>query len=354
LRYYLHESRKAVWSQRIALLFFVLFAITFGFHRIGQIGTPVAIKLFGLAMVGAVISAGLGLAALGGIWREGYTGAGKAAAGIVFGALMLAAPLWSLPNLLALPRLHEVSTDLSSPPEFNKITPLRAGTGANPASFQPAAAKLQVKAYPDIKPLPVDRPTVDTYSAVREAVRNLNWRIVSENPPTDGKLGVIEATNRSLIFGFTDDISIRVTRVGNGARIDVRSSARHGEHDLGRNATHVRELFSEVKTKLSELEKNEVMEKTVALREMKMKKALEKKERERLLAEQEERRRQARTAALKRERQISDSGTPAQGQDQPLLSPSQSTVQGAPEQSKRQRREARTRSLRKFWEELNR
>ncbi|NJR43180.1 MAG: hypothetical protein HC767_11525 [Akkermansiaceae bacterium] len=142
MRYYLHESRKAVWSQRIALLFFVLFAITFGLHRVGQLPTPVAMKLFGLALVGAVISAGLGLAALGGIWREGYKGAGKAASGILFGVLMLAAPLWSLPNLLALPRLHEVSTDLSRPPAFSRIFSGRIDRVARPSFLSPAGDAL--------------------------------------------------------------------------------------------------------------------------------------------------------------------------------------------------------------------
>ena len=86
MRYYLHESRKAVWSQRIALLFLLLFAITFGLHRIGELPTPVAMKLFGAALIGAVIAVGLGFVALAGIWREGYTGAGKAVAGLAFGA----------------------------------------------------------------------------------------------------------------------------------------------------------------------------------------------------------------------------------------------------------------------------
>ena len=68
-----------------------------------------------------MIAVGLGLVALGGIWREGYTGAGKAVGGVLLGALMLAGPLWSLPSLLALPRIHEVSTDVQSPPAFDKL-----------------------------------------------------------------------------------------------------------------------------------------------------------------------------------------------------------------------------------------
>ncbi len=354
MRYYLHELRKAVWSQRVALLFLVLFAVTFGLHRIGQLPTPVAMKLFGVAVVGAVIAVGLGLTALGGIWREGFTGAGKAIIGVLVGTVMLAGPLWSLPNLLTLPRIHEVSTDLQSPPRFDKIAALRKGDGVNPPSYEHDEARLQAKAYPDIKPLSITRPTGDAYSAVRDAVKTLKWRIVAENPPVAGKAGTIEATSRSLIFGFTDDVAIRVAGIGNGARVDVRSSARTGDHDLGRNADHVRELFSEVKTRLSEIDKNETMEKAVALREMRLKKAMEKKERERAQAEREEQRRQQREAALRRERQISSSGSPNQAQAQPTPSQSRSDAQDAQGSSRRQRAAERTRSLRRFWEELNR
>ncbi len=352
MRYQLHESRKAVWSQRVALLFLVLFAIAFGLHRIGELPTPVAMKLFGLAIAGAAIAVVLGAVALISIWREGFTGAGKAAFGLLFGGLILAGPLWSLPSLLTLPRLHEVSTDIQSPPPFLKLAEFRTGPGTNSVKLQPEEALLQAKAYPDIKPLPIDRPTADAYSAVREAVKNLNWRIVAENPPANGKSGSIEATDRSMIFGFTDDVAIRVTGGNSSARLDVRSSSRHGDHDLGRNAERVRVLFSEVKTRLSEIDKNETMEKAVVLRDLRVKKALEKKEKERQEAEREERRAKLRAAALTRERQISSSGTSGLDTAQPQSAQSRPASQDGQGLNKRQRRAMKTQSLRRFWEQL--
>ncbi len=353
MRYYLHQSRKAVWSQRIALLFFVLFAVTFGLHRLGQMPTNVAMKLLGVSIVGAVLAVVLGFAALGGIWREGFTGAGKAVIGILFGAAVLGVPLWSMPNLLTLPRIYEVSTDIRNPPSFNKIAPLREGDGVNPPSFQESSAKLQVEAYPDIKPLPIDRPTEDAYSAVREAVKNMNWKIVAENPPADGNTGTIEATHRSLFFGFTDDMAIRVAGIGNGTRVDVHASARNGHHDLGRNADSVRELFSEVKTRLSEIDKNEKMENAIAVRELRLKKAMEEKERERIAAEREEARRRARAAALTRESQVSSSENGGSAESQQQRGQFRPEASDAQVQNRRQRRSARTRALRKFWEQLN-
>jgi uncharacterized protein (DUF1499 family) len=353
--YYLHESRKAVWSQRIALVFFVLFMIAFVMHRVGQLPTPLAMNLFGVTIAGAVIAVLLGLASLVGIWREGFTGAGKALGGIFMGALMLAGPAWLMPSILTLPRIHEVSTDLGSPPKFDKVAALRLGPGVNPPEFQATAAELQSEAYPDLKPLSLSRPKEDAFSAARDAVKNLNWRIVSETPPAaGGNTGLIEATHRSLVFGFTDDMVIRVAGIGNGARIDVRASARHGDHDLGRNAERVRELFSEIRTRLSEADKAEVMKQAVALREARMKKALEEKEKQRLVAEREEAKRKARQAALSRESQISSSASGGQAASQIPPGASPPAASNAQAQSRQQRQAARSRALRKFWEELNR
>jgi uncharacterized protein (DUF1499 family) len=360
LRYYLHQSGKALWSQRTALLFLLLFVITFGAHRFGLIQTPVAMKLFGVAIVGAVVGVALGVVSLVTIWREGHTGAGKAVSGVMLGALMLAVPLWSLPSLLALPRIHEVTTDVDRPPAFQKLAIIRTGDGVNPPAYQHGEASLQQKAYPDIKPLPVNRPTGDTYSAVRDAVKNLQWHVVSEQPPADGRSGMIEAVDRSKIFGFTDDVVIRVSGAGREARVDVRSSSRHGRHDLGRNAEHVRELFSEVKTRLAEIEKNESMEKAVTMREQRVQKAISAKEKRRnkLAQERSRAKQQQSTSAPQLAGASAASSTPASnvlpGSD-PVRSaraPSRSEAGAGQEPNTQQRRVERPKPLRKFWEQL--
>lgn len=352
MRYYLHQSRKAFWSQRIALLFLLLFAITFGVHRFGLIETPVAMKLFGIAVVGAIIAVGLGLTSLVTIWREGHTGAGMATAGLTLGLAMLAVPLWSLPNLLSLPRLHEVSTDLEKPPAFQKLAAARGGETANPAPYQRTEATLQLAAYPDIKPMPVSRPMADAYSAVRDAVKNLEWQVVSEQPPAEGRSGTIEAVDRSLIFGFTDDVVIRVSGAGKEARVDVRSSSRHGEHDLGRNAERVRELFTEVKTRLTEIEKNEAMGRAVAMREQRVQKAISAKERVR-------KKQQNRTELASKPAQAAPSGVaqsgivpPGSEQGRYARVPFRSGAQAGPEWNRQQRRAERNQGLRRFWEQL--
>ncbi len=352
MRYDLHQSTKALWSQRTALIFFLLFAITFGLHRFGIIQTPLAMKLFGIAIAGALLAVALGVTSLITIWREGHLGAGKAASGVLLAAAMLALPLWSLPNLLALPRIHEVSTDLDRPPAFQKLATVRTGEGVNPAAYQKSESQLQAKAYPDIKPLPVERPVADAYSAVRDAVSNLKWHVVSEQPPGEGRSGMIEAVDRSMIFGFTDDVVVRVSGAGREARVDVRSSSRHGQHDLGRNAERVRELFSELKTRLADIDKNEVMEKAVAAREKRVQKALSAKEKRRLTKAQEL---AAKKAAAAQRAAATAPGSGSQGsagQARNAPSPSPQGAQAAPAPNTQQRRAEKPKSLRKFWEQL--
>jgi len=353
LKYFSYESRKAVWSRRLALLFFALFVATFGLHHLDKLPTPTAMKLFGVSIAGAIMAALLGFAALGSIWREGFTGAGKAIGGIFLAAIILAGPIWMMPNILALPRMYEVSTDLQNPPEFETIATIRSAERVNPIRFTEQTAKLQREAYPDVEPLPIDRPAEDTYGAVRDAVKNLGWDIVAEKPPENGEAARIEATDRSMIFGFRDDMVIRVAGIGNDSRVDVRSSARHGDHDLGRNAERVRVLFSEVKTRLAEIDKNEAMKRALALREMQMQKVLEAKERQRIAKEREERERRQQNAALRRESQISSSERDDGGGSRTTRAQSRQEASRERARSTRQRRARRTRALRRFWEGLN-
>ena len=58
--------------------------------------------------------------------------------------------------------------------------------------------------------------------------------------------GQIEATDRTLIFGFYDDIVVRITRISGGSLVDIRSSSRFGKSDLGRNAMRIREFQEEL------------------------------------------------------------------------------------------------------------
>jgi uncharacterized protein (DUF1499 family) len=63
------------------------------------------------------------------------------------------------------------------------------------------------------------------------------WTVIASEPAT----GMIEAVATSTVFGFQDDIVIRVRpAMGGGSTVDVRSKSRDGKGDLGVNANRIR------------------------------------------------------------------------------------------------------------------
>jgi uncharacterized protein (DUF1499 family) len=58
----------------------------------------------------------------------------------------------------------------------------------------------------------------------------------------------LEATDTTLLFGFKDDIVVRITPHGNGSVVDVRSQSRIGGSDFGANASRVRAYLKRVAT----------------------------------------------------------------------------------------------------------
>ena len=49
-------------------------------------------------------------------------------------------------------------------------------------------------------------------------------------------------------MGFREDVSIRVTPDGEESRVDIRSSSRYFESDLGSNAARVTKLIDDINT----------------------------------------------------------------------------------------------------------
>ena len=48
------------------------------------------------------------------------------------------------------------------------------------------------------------------------------------------------------IMGFSEDIAVRVVADGDGSRVDLRSSSRYFEHDLGSNAARLTRLIDDI------------------------------------------------------------------------------------------------------------
>jgi uncharacterized protein (DUF1499 family) len=145
--------------------------------------------------------------------------------------------------LRASPRLSDVTTDTRNPPDFVKIAEIRKTAKArNPLTYGPEKADLQAKHYPDIKPVRLPLSVDKAFEHTLAAVNKLRWTVVAANEPNDKKFATIEASETSLIFGFVDDIIVRIVAEGSGSRIDIRSSSRVGRRDAAVNANRIRKL----------------------------------------------------------------------------------------------------------------
>jgi uncharacterized protein (DUF1499 family) len=169
--------------------------------------------------------------------RIGTGGGAMAGTALIVGAILTYVPLHYNRLRSTLPRIHDITTDTEQPPEFAAVLPARAAEHAATAQYEGrAVAMLQSSAYPDIVPLAVAVDTDKTFAAALAVARAMpGWTIVASDPVARR----IEASQSSRWFHFTDDIVIRVTAEGPGARVDMRSLSRQGRSDFGVNAARI-------------------------------------------------------------------------------------------------------------------
>ncbi|MGA6940777.1 MAG: DUF1499 domain-containing protein [Pseudolabrys sp.] len=238
-------SRIAIWSSRLALFAMAVAAISVIIVRSGLLEIVPALATFAAALVFAGIAILFAFAAFVVIWRQGIGGLGRALLALFLGLALLAYPAYLGTRAWRLPAISDVTTDTTNPPRFDVLARLRPrGRTDYPG---PAVAALQRTAYPDVIPLDLDVPTKIAYDAALALVTKRKWYIGDTRPPTLARRdGVIEAVARTPIMGFRDDVVIRITPVGQGTRVDMRSASRFGNHDLGANASRIRSLLGDI------------------------------------------------------------------------------------------------------------
>jgi uncharacterized protein (DUF1499 family) len=205
-------------------------------YRFGawELGVAFRMFVFGswVAAFGGVLCLLAALATRPGTGRRGF---GLSLVGIIlaiagFGTVMR----WEAQAKKA-PPIHDITTDLTNPPQFVAVLPLRA-KAPNSATYDTANAAKQKSGYPDLQPvfLPVD-PGAAFHVALATA-RDMGWAIVA----ADSAAGRIEATATTTWYGFKDDVVVRVQPDPKGSRIDIRSESRVGGSDVGTNAARIR------------------------------------------------------------------------------------------------------------------
>jgi Protein of unknown function (DUF1499) len=188
------------------------------------------------------------LAAFVAIWQNGSRGMSRILLALLIDAVVLAYPAYLALQYNKLPPIHDITTDPVDPPRFEALARLRTGDGTNTAVYAGLySAEQQRLAYPDVETVELDVPVQRAFEVTMQLVNKRKWVVIDERPPQPlRRIGRIEAVARTPIMGFREDVSIRVTPDGEGSRVDIRSSSRYFESDLGSNAARITRLIDDI------------------------------------------------------------------------------------------------------------
>lgn len=222
----------------VALLTFPLSVLA---TRLGLIHFSTAFDLIGYSAILAVAVFLVGTI-VGYVVRKSAPDLAKAAR---FASMLCVLPILVLGNQMlnirSLPPIHNISTDVQNPPSFAAIADLRE-PDANPLAYPTANIEPQQLAYPRVTTLALDASVQDVFDRSVQLVKERGWTLVTENP----EQGIIEATASTLLWGFKDDVVIRITDDGERTLVDMRSVSRVGASDIGANAQRIESLLADL------------------------------------------------------------------------------------------------------------
>ncbi|VUD68966.1 hypothetical protein TDB9533_04329 [Thalassocella blandensis] len=141
------------------------------------------------------------------------------------------------------PRIHDISTNLENNIEFTKAFELRRDSENSLLLPEDRTVELQKQHYPDLKPMLVEMSPATAYENALLVADELGWQITQK----DKAKTTFEAVDETKIFGFRDDVVVRVRPFNSGSRIDLRSVSRVGVSDLGANAARIERFQQQFK-----------------------------------------------------------------------------------------------------------
>jgi hypothetical protein len=214
-------------------------------YRLGWFGVPIA--LLRLIPAGLIVCATGLVVSLAAIVRTpagvGWSDVIAPWAAVVVSIAVCILPILGIVHARHVPRIHDISTDTETPPAFVALAPnrLAAPNGLEYGGAEVAAE--QKMGYPDLVTLFSKTSPDAMFARVRKAAQDFGWQIADASESQ----WRIEAVDTTLLYGFKDDIVVRIRSDANGCRLDVRSASRVGHSDLGVNAARIRKLLARLK-----------------------------------------------------------------------------------------------------------
>jgi len=169
-------------------------------------------------------------------WRHKSPALWPAALGLALALPMVAMAIHWQFAATRFAAINDISTDTEDPPMFWEVP--------NPMDYPGAAtAKKQHAGYPDLAPLNLTAPAPAVFQATSDLVVQRGWELVAADPDE----GRIEAIAYSTLFGFADEVVLRITSDGDTTLVDMRSHSRVGGIDRGVNAKRIEAFLSDLR-----------------------------------------------------------------------------------------------------------
>jgi hypothetical protein len=281
VRYERPVSHSAFYSRRLALLGFVIFVMAWALHRFGPLETPFFLAIVLACILLAIVALYLAVLGLVMLWSKGARGGTASAQALLLVILPLCPLAFGVPRYLDRPAIYDVSTDPVDPPKWisemkadqswlgprrlpdakDREAQMIAYRGLTGRRYEGALDRVYTAArkvalaegiaITDEHGAPEgaldEFPPVDPKAARQEAVPDVLDDVpvplprpdYEETPDEQAPIGdaSIQGMHRTLIFGFRQDIVVRLREEAETTLVDVRVATRYGSHDLGSGAT---------------------------------------------------------------------------------------------------------------------
>ena len=290
------KSIAATWSRRLGRFALMLAFMALLLHRVGMLDLPNAVAAVLLAAAVAVLVLGLSMIGFFMLWHIGAKGGHASFSGMVMALIILIPVGLSASRYVLLPNIHDISTDVASPPDWLEQPEFTASWLTRSETMDPAARRLQIEAYPQITGRRYEGAIDRVLIAVQAIAREKKWTPVANigvealvdalDPAAAGGSGqtespspedldpstvplpaprpdiesgtleplpnfaVLQYRTRTLVLGIPQDILIRLSEEEETTFVDMRAATRDGDHDLGLNAELIRTFLHDLDVQL--------------------------------------------------------------------------------------------------------
>ncbi len=239
------RNRRSFWFFPIASLAFIILFLgplgtKFGFfdYQLGLLMMAIAFVLAALILVVELVIL------LKKFFSKGSIKSSFDLHPIYLGLFVFLAIVSQLLPALGSPAIHNISTNTTPAPPFDRTLILREILGSNSLEYRsnPMNAELQKLSYPELLPHESDLRAEELLRKAERVLNEMEIEIIN----LDLENLRIEAVATSFWFGFEDDVLVQVRDYGNLSLAEIRSVSRVGLSDLGKNASRIRKILAKL------------------------------------------------------------------------------------------------------------